>query len=327
MKVGIHFGIDTSNYTTSAAAISSAGEVFCAKRPLAVLPGDRGLRQSDALFCHTRDLHEVVKQCLEKVKLAHEEYEILSVGVSTQPRRVEGSYMPCFLAGVNAAESAAALLGVPCFSFSHQEGHLEAARLGSAQEGKELKKEEFLAFHLSGGTTELLSVRQSEGRYDAALLCATLDVTCGQLIDRCGTAMGLSFPSGPELEALAERSNRRFKIKIPAKEKGINLSGFENQFQKKKNEGASREDLARFVFDVVIAAIDALLSLAGDVEKPVLFSGGVSSSRILREHFNGSRYYFAPAAYSADNAIGIASLAGKGVLLGSTASADRHGSE
>ncbi|MBR2616311.1 MAG: hypothetical protein IKC69_06510 [Clostridia bacterium] len=309
MALGVHFGLDTSNYTTSAAGVSPAGEVFCAKRPLAVPQGDRGMRQSDALFCHTRDLPEVVAECLE----AAAGRSVLSVGASETPRRVEGSYMPCFLAGVNAAKCAAALLGVPYLGFSHQEGHIEAARFGALLEGRELCGEAFLALHLSGGTTELLLVREDGFRYRTELLFDTLDLTCGQLIDRCGVALGLPFPAGAHLEALALKSEKRYRVRVPRKDTGINLSGFENQFRRRMQEGERPEDLARFVFDAVIAAVTALLEAAGRESLPVLFSGGVSSSAILRGHFSSERYFFAPPALSADNAVGIARLAGKGV--------------
>lgn len=312
MSVGIHFGIDTSNYTTSAAAVTPAGEVFCAKRPLAVPQGNRGMRQSDALFCHTRDLPAVIGECLDQVKRTHGDFHLLSVGVSDQPRRVKGSYMPCFLAGVNAAGAAASLAGVPLFTFSHQEGHIAAARFGAEKLGKKLEETTFLAFHLSGGTTELLLVKEDGGRFDATLVAETLDLTCGQLIDRCGVALGLPFPAGAALEELALSSRKKSRVRVPVKEKGINLSGFENRFLKKTEEGEAREDLARFVFDVVEEAVKSLLALGGREDLPVLFSGGVSSSRILREHFSHPRFYFAPAAFSADNAIGIACLAGKG---------------
>ncbi|MBR2635165.1 MAG: hypothetical protein IKD31_06260 [Clostridia bacterium] len=316
MSVRVAFGIDTSNYTTSAAAVTAAGEVFYAKRPLFVPQGECGMRQSDALFCHTRDLPEVVEECLSALRNAVGSVRIEAVGVSSTPRRAEGSYMPCFLAGVNAAASAAQLLGVPLFRFSHQEGHIEAARFGSAREGRVLSATEFLAFHLSGGTTELLLVREVDARYDVRLLADTLDLTCGQLIDRCGVALGTPFPAGVHLERLAlARQDRKRRIPIKKKETGINLSGFENRFRQKMEAGETAEDLAGFVFDVTASAVESLLSFAPE-ELPVLFSGGVSSSVLLRQSFSGERYFFAPPSYSADNAIGIACLAMKGALLG-----------
>lgn len=219
--------------------------------------------------------------------------------------------MPCFLAGVNAASVAASLSGVELFEFSHQEGHLEAARQGALSLGYGTLGSRFLAFHLSGGTCELVLAEEDEAGYRTEIVAETLDLTCGQLIDRCGVALGLSFPSGKELEALAQQSTKRCRIRIPTRGKGINLSGFENRFTAAIGESEPC-DIAAFVFDVVEAACRAMLEIAGEEELPVLFSGGVSSSVILRERFSGERYHFAPADYAADNAIGIAYLARKG---------------
>lgn len=311
MKKGYFFGIDTSNYTTSAAAITTAGEVFYAKRILSVPLGERGMRQSDALFCHTRDLPEIISRCLEGLP----EGELLGVGVSTAPRRQEGSYMPCFLAGVNAAKSAAALAGVPLLTFSHQEGHIEAVRLGAAKEGRSFDDTQFYAFHLSGGTTEFLKVREEGSRYEVSLVAQALDLTLGQLIDRCGVLLGLPFPAGAHLEKLALESTKTFSVKIPKKEGGINLSGFENKFMQMLKSGEKKEDLARFVFTVAEEAIRTLLAFR-EGDGNVLFSGGVTSSKILREALGLENHYFAEPTYCADNAIGIAALCRKGILRG-----------
>ena len=315
MSIGIYFGIDTSNYTTSAAAVTVAGEVFCAKRLLSVPQGSRGMRQSDALFCHTRDLSEIVEEVLGQVREKYGSFTLLGVGVSDKPRPVEGSYMPCFLAGVNAAKTAAALAGVPLRLFSHQEGHIEAARFGAAENGRSFEDKEFYAFHLSGGTTEFLRVRENENGYSAEILAEALDLTCGQLIDRCGVKLGLGFPAGKELEKLAEKSDQHYRIAIPKKDGGINLSGFENKFDGMLSRGEAPEDLARFVFDVAEAAIPALLEF-GKEKGAVLFSGGVTSSHLLKEALAAENHFFAPPAYTADNAIGIALLCRKGDDLG-----------
>ncbi len=314
MNNGFFLGIDTSNYTTSAAAGTVAGEIFCAKRPLTVASGERGLRQSDALFCHIKALGEVVRECMASLTASFPKAKLLGVGVSQTPRRVEGSYMPCFLAGVSAAESIAAAAGVPFFTFSHQEGHIEAARLGAREAGHPLREREFLAFHLSGGTTELLSVREDGARYEVEPLAEVLDLTCGQFIDRCGVKLGLAFPCGAALEELAAKGVSHRRIRICRKENAINLSGFENQFDRALSEGKSREELAAFVFAVVEEAIRTLLGIAREKTSPtlpVLFSGGVASSHLIKERLADPLHHFAPPRYCADNAIGIAALTGK----------------
>ena len=109
-------GIDTSNYATSLAVFDTAGEVVCAKkRFLPVKEGQLGLRQSDALFHHTAALPEMLEELGHEFDLT----QIAAVGVSQKPRPVEGSYMPCFLAGVNAATAFALARGIPLIRATH----------------------------------------------------------------------------------------------------------------------------------------------------------------------------------------------------------------
>lgn len=284
------------------------------------------MRQSDALFCHTRDLSQIIDTVLTQVREKHGAFHLLGVGVSDRPRPVEGSYMPCFLAGVSAAKAAASLGNAPLRLFSHQEGHVEAARFGAAKEGRSFSDRRFWAFHLSGGTTEFLRVIQTESGYETEILAQALDLTCGQLIDRCGVKLGLPFPSGKYLEALAEKSDKHYKIRIPKKKSGINLSGFENRFDTLLAQGEAPEDLARFVFDVTEAAVRTLLEFRTE-DAPVLFSGGVTGSHLLKDALASDRHFFAPPAYTADNAIGTALLCRKGDRNGSTTGADRNGAE
>lgn len=312
MRALFHVGIDTSNYTTSAAAVTAAGEVLFAKRVLPVPPNGLGLRQSDALFSHTRALPEIVGDLCRQMDGAAPERKVLSVGASSRPRKQKGSYMPCFLAGVSAASAAAGLAGAPLYLFSHQEGHIESARRGAALAGKPFPEaKEFFALHLSGGTGEILWVRETPDGYDAEILASTLDITAGQLIDRCGVALGFSFPAGAELEACAKQSRKTYRIRPAVGEKGVSLSGFENQFRTLLEQGEAREDVARFVFTAVLESVRALLGFIPEDKRrlPVLFSGGVISSEILKDALRAENRYFAPPVYSADNAIGIAYLA------------------
>lgn len=153
-----YFGIDTSNYTTSAAVYDTdTRAVTQVKKLLTVRPGERGLRQSDAVFQHTRQLPELTEQLFSQ-----NTYHLSAVGVSAFPRRQEGSYMPCFLVGEGTARTLAAASGLPLYRFSHQEGHIAAA-LYSCGRLDLLKKGEFIAFHFSGGTTECVHCLAENG--------------------------------------------------------------------------------------------------------------------------------------------------------------------
>lgn len=303
-----YVGFDTSNYTTSVAVCTAEGEIIAnLKRLLPVAEGERGLRQSDALFAHVKHLPLLC----EEVRTFLADYTPIAVGVSTTPRDTEGSYMPCFLAGKVAAHAFAAADGLPVYDFSHQNGHIMAA-LHSCGEAEKLLRAPFLSFHVSGGTTELLLVYPTETSFRVELVGETDDINAGQAIDRIGVAMGLSFPCGKELEKLAvayEGKIRRHPVTV--RDGRCSLSGAENIALKLYRENGSREAAAAFVFDFVARTLVEMgeYACAKYGRMPVLFAGGVMSNRwmrdLLSQHFEA---YFAEPAFSADNAAGIALL-------------------
>ena len=300
-------GIDTSNYRTSAAAYDpETGEYQNCGRLLDVPAGAIGLRQSDALFQHTLHLHEQVGRLPEGLKPR-------AVGVSTRPRAVEGSYMPCFLAGENAARTAAQLLGVPLFPCSHQQGHLAAAALSAGQ--LRLLDGEFLAWHLSGGTSELLHVRAgADGLPDAERIGGTTDLAAGQLIDRCGQLLGLAFPAGAALDRLQQGCTAPVKAYRPkVKDCEFSLSGMQNQVEALAKKGAPPETVARFTVETILNAVaEATAQALAQAKLPVLCAGGVMSCTLLQERLS-ARFgcAFATPELSGDNAVGAAVLAAR----------------
>ena len=304
----VYLGIDTSNYTTSAAVYDrSSGRVEQVKRLLEVRSGERGLRQSEALFQHTRALPELVEEVCRKAPPPY-----AAVGVSARPRDAEGSYMPCFLAGVSAARAAAAAAGISCLFFSHQCGHIAAALYSAGR--LDLIGREFIAFHVSGGTTEVLLVGYDADRIlSCRIIGGTLDLNAGQVIDRVGVMMGLDFPCGPALEKLALCSERTYKLRPSVRGGDCSLSGVENQCRALLERGEAREDVARFCLESVCAALDHMAGADLTEYGPhdIVFSGGVMSNRIIRTALT-ARYsaFFAEPAFSCDNAVGIAVLTG-----------------
>lgn len=296
-------GFDTSNYTTSAAWFDGqAGENR--SRLLDVKPGELGLRQSDALFAHVQRLpalfEDLMAGCAGPVR---------AIGVSTRPREAEGSYMPCFLAGASHARVLGTALRVPVRAFSHQQGHLAAA-LWSADR-LELMDRPFLAWHLSGGTTELLWVGPHSRGLTARRIGGTADLSAGQLIDRTGKLLGLPFPAGKALDALSVRAAGReaFRVKCPDLE--FSLSGVENQVRDFHGRGAPPEETAAFALRSVAGAVfsAAKHALSAYPGLPLVFSGGVSSNSLLRGVFAEMDAVFCPPQYATDNAMGPAVLA------------------
>ena len=301
-------GIDTSNYTTSFAIISSDGELIAnLKRPLPVKAGERGLRQSDAVFAHIKNIPDIMREAQEYLS----DSKIVAGGVSERPRNIEGSYMPCFLAGVAQAESISAATSVPLYKYSHQCGHVMAAVFSSGNFG--LLDKEFLAYHVSGGTTEMLKVKYNGICFDSELIGGTADLNAGQLVDRIGVYMGLSFPCGREMESLAMESKSSSVAKRPkVTDFKVNLSGIENQAVKLYTECGDKGAVSSFVFDSVgkslIALTDSYFEKFGKCD--LLFAGGVMSNGIIKkmisDKYNAS---FASPMLSADNAVGVAYLA------------------
>lgn len=304
--MALYLGIDTSNYTTSAALYDSiTGTVTQQRRLLSVKPGDKGLRQSDALFQHVRELPEIFEKLYNG-----EKKEIAAVGFSARPRDVEGSYMPCFLAGREAALCISAACSIKSLEFSHQAGHIAAA-LYSTQK-LSMIKEKFIAFHVSGGTTDVVVVSPKEN-YDFIIepFATSLDLKAGQAIDRVGVMLGLDFPAGPKLEELALQSNAKFKIHPCMKGNDCCLSGLENKCDDMIRKGEKSCDVARFCLEFIKITLDAMTAAAikeiGNL--PILFAGGVMSNSIIREYMTG-KYgaLFAKPEFSSDNASGIAAL-------------------
>jgi N6-L-threonylcarbamoyladenine synthase len=289
---------DTSNYTTSAARFD--GETgFNSGRLLDVPEGQLGLRQSDAVFAHVKRLPEVFSA------LGINQREIAALGVSDRPREEEGSYMPCFLAGLSQAQTIAELLCVPLFRFSHQQGHLAAAAWSSKRE--DLLDAPFLAWHLSGGTTELLYVRPSGRSVTCERVGGTTDLSAGQLADRTGVMLGLGFPAGKKLDELSKRAAVKdyFKVKINGAE--FSLSGLQNKTERRFAETNNPEGTAYYALRSVVYAVEQATYAAkerfGDL--PLLFSGGVASNSLLREHIEG---IYGVREYCTDNALGTAVL-------------------
>ena len=294
-------GFDTSNYTTSVAAFDGETGTNCS-RLLDVRPGELGLRQSDALFSHVQRLPALAEELFSRV----DSREIAAVGVSTRPRAVEGSYMPCFLAGVSQAKVLASALGVPLFEFSHQQGHIAAACWSANR--PDLLEKPHLAWHLSGGTTELLLVEPEGLSLSARRIGGTTDLSAGQLIDRTGQMLALGFPAGKALDRLSAESGSGDLFRVRVQDCAFSLSGVQNKLREYFDKTADPAATARYCLRSVIHAVKRATKQALDAHPglEVVFSGGVSSNSMLRSACPDA--VFCPPRFSTDNAMGIAVL-------------------
>lgn len=297
-------GLDTSNYTTSAALCSSQGELMQSRRLLPVKAGERGLRQSEAVFAHVRQLAQQVENVM---KGANE--PLSCVCASVAPRDGEDSYMPVFNVGEMVGRSIAAAHHVPFFETTHQRGHIRAAKVGTA-----LTAEKFLALHLSGGTTDVLLM---DGNV-LTPLGTSMDLHAGQLVDRVGVALGLPFPSGPHLEEMAKIGTARARVPVSMAEDTLqcHLSGAEAQLMRMIQNGDDKNDIAAEVYSILCRTVLRLLKAAAEKSgtDEILLAGGVASSRLFRALIQERnekrrlhlRLHFGKPEYSGDNAVGVA---------------------
>ena len=302
-------GIDTSNYTTSVAFVDEDGQVISQTgKLLTVKKGERGLRQSDAFYQHCFNLPEI----LEKAATDMDFDCVKAIGVSTKPRNVEGSYMPVFKCGENFARFTGTVLNVPVLEFSHQEGHVKAITSFNPVGN------EFIAYHLSGGTNEILKINsETEGKMAIDIIGKTLDISMGQLIDRVGVKLGLDFPAGQVMDQLAleyeeklmeSKEKPKLTVKpIPLKGLDINVSGIETQLLRNE-ENFDKGQIAYVLFNQIFACLEKQVKIC-KAEYPnlkIVFAGGVSKSEFLRKHLKDQVVF---GKYSSDNAVGTALLA------------------
>lgn len=296
----MYLGFDTSNYTTSL-ALFDGENVISKKQILRVKDGEKGLRQSEAVFQHTVNMPKLLSQ-LPKLS------KIDAVAVSSRPRNVEGSYMPCFLVGVNNAQTVSTVAGCDMYCTSHQVGHILSALYSIDR--LDLINEEFIAFHISGGTTQALLVKPDKDEIiKINLICESLDLKAGQAVDRTGVMLGLHFPCGKELDKLSLESSAVFKYKPTIIDGNCSMSGIENKVKKMIDDNFSPQDISKFLFTSISNTIEEMTKYI--IKKypglPLVYAGGVMSNTIIRNNIKSKfNAYFALPEFSCDNAVGTA---------------------
>lgn len=297
----MYLGFDTSNYTTSA-ALFDGKNIVQVKKLLQVKSGERGLRQSDAVFQHTVNMPEILGE------LEYDKSAVDAVAVSTKPRNIEKSYMPCFMVGKGIADAVSKFTSSRLYYTSHQVGHILAALYSVGR--LDLINQEFIAFHVSGGTTEALLVTPDKDEIiKAQIVAQSLDLKAGQAIDRTGVLLGLKFPCGKEIDALSLSSDKSYKIKPSIKGLDCSLSGVENKAKAMIEKGESAQDISKFVLSYISASLEKMTELL--IEKygnlPLVFAGGVMSNTLIKTNItNRFSAYFAKPEFSCDNAAGVA---------------------
>jgi N6-L-threonylcarbamoyladenine synthase len=297
-------GLDTSCYTTSLAVLDETGGLVADRRQaLQVKEGEKGLRQSEALFQHIQALPGLFASAGGFLQ------QTAAVAASSRPRPVAGSYMPVFLAGAGLARSLAAGLAALYVDSSHQEGHIMAGLKSAGLDWRE-----FSVFHISGGTTEVLEVTREGWSFQVNRIAASQDLAAGQFIDRIGVRLGLPFPAGRHLEELGRRASRSLDLPVAVAGNRLSFSGPETRAARLLEEGTPPEVLARSVEECIARSL--VQAARGNLPRQggrILLVGGVMANGRIRDwlsrELQGFTMAFASPALSGDNAVGLAEMA------------------
>jgi len=217
--------------------------------------------------------------------------------------------MPCFMVGYSHAKMLAESLHVPLVECSHQQGHVAASLWSSGR--LDLMDKPHLAWHLSGGTTELLLVEPEGKNVRCTRIGGTTDISAGQLIDRTGQLLQLPFPSGKHLDALSVQAADRLLFHVKCTDSEFSLSGVQNKVQQYHQMYNDAAETAAYALRCVASAVFTATEQAQKkyIGLPVVFSGGVASNSMLRSATAPLNPIFAKPEFSTDNAMGVAVLA------------------
>ena len=256
---------------------------------------------------HVRKLLPLIRQTLAEAGL--ETRDLDGVAYTAGPGLVGA-----LLVGAGVARSLAWALDVPAVAVHHMEGHLLAPLMED-----DPPEAPFVALLVSGGHTQLVAV-DAIGRY--RLLGETLDDAAGEAFDKTAKMMGLPYPGGPQLAALAEQGTPgRFKFARPMTDRpglDFSFSGLKTQvllaWRDSDQSDQTKADIARGFEDAVVDTLAikcerALDEAGSDV---IVIAGGVGANKRLRAKLQdmalrrGGRACFPRPSLCTDNGAMIA---------------------
>ena len=228
---------------------------------------------------HIRRAVALIDEVLVKAGRTREDIDAVAV---TEGPGLAGA----LLVGNSVAHAVGWALGVPVLGVHHLEGHLRAARLSDPA-----PEFPFLALLVSGGHTQIMRVEKF-GSYE--LLGETLDDAAGEAFDKTAQLLGLPYPGGPAVSALAEKGTpgavELARPMIHSPNLDMSFSGLKTsvltavQSAPDPNDEAFRANLARGFVDAVVDVLAAKLirAMKETKLKNVVVAGGVSANRQLR---------------------------------------------
>jgi len=245
---------------------------------------------------HAKIAEEVYSRALKEAKI--KEKDIFAVAFSQAP-----GLAPCLIEGMKFAKALAKKLKISLVGVNHCVAHLEIGRTTGAKDP--------VMLYVSGANTQVIAYESGKYR----IFGETLDLGVGNFIDTVARFMGLGFPGGPKIEALAKGGKY---VELPYSVKGmdITLSGIQTNLKQKLDRGVSKKDLAFSLQETVFAMLieTAERALAHTGKKELLLGGGVACNSRLVEMAKimckerGCKLFVPPRLLLVDNGAMIAFL-------------------
>jgi tRNA N6-adenosine threonylcarbamoyltransferase len=256
---------------------------------------------------HVRRVLPLVKKTLLEAKIGLDSLD--AIAYTAGP-----GLMGALLVGTAIGRSLAYSLSIPAIGVHHMEAHLLAPMLE-----KEVPDFPFLALLVSGGHTQLVHVN-AVGNYK--ILGESVDDAAGEAFDKTAKLLGLPYPGGPAISALAEKGDsKRFRFPRPMTDRpglDFSFSGLKtfalNTINAEADDDQTRADIARAFVDAVVDTfiIKCRRAIKETEINKLVVAGGVSANKQLREGLNdlmkdvGGKVYFPRAEFCTDNGAMIA---------------------
>jgi len=289
-------GIESTAHTFGVGIVSEKGDVLSNIKSVYRPREGWGIKPSEAAEHHRKFSTEVLERSLSEAGVNIKDIDLIAF--SQGP-----GLPPCLVVGRDFAVELEKKLKKPLLGVNHCIAHIEIGKLFT-------KCKDPVTVYVSGGNTQILAY--VSGRY--RVFGETQDIGLGNALDKFGRALGMKFPSGPEIEKLAKHGRY---VELPYVVKGMDLSfsGIVTEAIKQvKEKGKKLEDVCFSFQETCFAMLTEVTerALAHTNKNEVLLTGGVGANERLQEMLSvmceerGAKFYNCPKEFAGDNGAMIA---------------------
>jgi N6-L-threonylcarbamoyladenine synthase/N6-L-threonylcarbamoyladenine synthase/protein kinase Bud32 len=231
-------------------------------------PKKGGIHPREAANHHAEHIADLINEAVKTANISFSEINLISFS--------QGPGLgPCLRTAATAARAISIKLNIPIIGVNHCVAHLEIGR------GLIPDCIDPVLLYTSGANTQVIAF--AEGKY--RVFGETLDIGIGNCLDKFGRSIGLSFPSGPDIEKHAKKGKQYLELPYSIKGMDIAFSGLLTTAIQYYNKGKSLEDICYSIQETTFAALTEVTerAMAHTEKNEVLLGGGVAANMRLRD--------------------------------------------